>query len=136
MARKPGLKGVYRLLDANLNRCREGLRVLEDTARFVWDDESLFRAFRGARHGLDRITRERYPALVRARDSQSDRGRKMEEGSRSGIRDVVAANLRRCAESLRVLEEYDKIFPRGASAEFKRIRFRIYALEKRILNAL
>lgn len=136
MARKRAPEGIFRLLDANLNRCREGLRVLEDTARFVWDDEGLFRAFRRERHRLDAITRERYPALVRARDSRSDRGRTTKEGGRAGPDAVVAANLRRCQEALRVLEEYDKIFPRNAAGEFKRIRFRIYGLEKRILNGL
>ena len=136
MARKPDPAGVRRLLDANLNRCREGLRVLEDTARFVWDDESLFRAFRRERHKLDVITRERYPELVRSRDSQADHGRKMKEGVRSGLDGVVAANFRRCQESLRVLEEYEKIFPRSAAKEFKRIRFRVYALEKRVMNGL
>jgi len=128
--------GVYRLLDANLNRCREGLRVLEDTARFVWDDQGLFRTFRRERHRLDAMVRSRYPDLVAARNSQEDRGRTVKEGGRDGVDAVVAANLRRCQESLRVLEEYDKIFPRNAAREFKRIRFRVYALEKRIIHAL
>ena len=78
-------KAVLRLLDANLNRCREGLRVLEDTARFVRDDARFFRAFRSQRHKLDLITRRHYPDLVGARESGADRGRTVKEGGRGPI---------------------------------------------------
>ncbi len=125
---------VLRLLDANLNRCREGLRVLEDTARFVWNDEALFKKFRASRHSVDVITREFYPRLVAARDSRGDHGREVPEKGRPRFESVVAANLRRCAESLRVLEEYSKLFSPAAGGKFKALRFGIYDLEKVTLN--
>lgn len=122
---------ALRLLDANLNRCREGLRVLEDTARFVLEDKKLFLDLRSERHLLDRLTRKFYPELIRSRNSEEDDGRKIAEGGRKNIESIVAANFRRCEESLRVLEEYGKVFSEGTAAEFKAIRFRIYQLEKR-----
>lgn len=125
---------ILRLLDANLNRCREGLRVLEDTARFAWDDEVLFQSFRKERHALDMITRKLYPELVSARNSAGDPGRAIPEKGRARFESVVAANLRRCEESLRVLEEYGKLFSAGAGGKFKRIRFKIYDLEKQALK--
>lgn len=125
---------VLRLLDANLNRCREGLRVLEDTARFVWNDEALFREFRASRHSVDVLTRALYPQLVSARDSRGDHGREVPEKNRARFQGLVAANLRRCAESLRVLEEFSKLFSASSGGKFKRLRFRIYDLEKAVLK--
>ncbi len=121
-------------MDANLNRCREGLRVLEDTARFVWNDEALFREFRSQRHSVDLLTRKHYPQLVSSRDSRGDRGRVMGEQRRARFESVVAANLRRCAESLRVLEEYGKLFSPSSGRKFKAIRFAVYDLEKDALK--
>src|SRR3989344_3485574 len=103
-------RAVLRLLDANLNGCREGFRVLEDAARFVRNDPRFFRAFRSQRHRLDRITRRHYPDLVAARESGQDEGRAVKEGGRSDVDSLVFANFRRCEESLRGLEEYGKLF--------------------------
>ncbi len=134
MAVKQRSESVLRLLDANLNRAREGLRVLEDTARFVWNDSALFRKFRAERHGLDLVTRKFYPELLRSRDSRNDEGRVTAESGRNSVKSVVAANFRRCEESLRVLEEYGKVFAKGAAKEFKRMRFGIYTLEKKTME--
>jgi thiamine-phosphate pyrophosphorylase len=128
-----GGEGVLRLLDANLNRAREGLRVLEDTARFVWKDAPLFAKLRQARHALDRATRRAYPDLVASRDSVRDMGRRMAEPHNRTPRGLVAANFRRVEEALRVLEEYGKVFSMDAVIEFKKLRFETYTMEKRIL---
>jgi thiamine-phosphate pyrophosphorylase len=121
-------------MDANLNRAREGLRVLEDTARFVWDDRSLFEAFRRARHRLDRLTRAAYPRLVSSRDSAADMGRRMGEVRRRTAEGLVAANFRRVEEALRVLEEYGKLLSPRSAAAFKALRFRLYIAEKTVFR--
>lgn len=131
---KEATPNVLRLLDANLNRAREGLRVLEDTARFVWRDSLLYHAFRNSRHALARITKTAYPQLISARDTKTDAGRKMLEEKRTELKDLVRANLRRSQEALRVLEEYGKIFSNGSQAKFKSLRFQIYELEKKVLR--
>jgi len=118
------------VLDANLNRAREGLRVLEDTARFVWTSPRLFAELRALRHELDKVTRAAYPQLVAARDSGTDRGRKMPEGRKRDWPGLVAANFRRAEEAVRVLEEYGKVFSPRAAGRFKRIRFALYTAEK------
>ncbi len=128
--------GVYRLLDANLNRAREGLRVVEDTARFVWNDEKTYRRVRALRHKLHDLTAGFYKKLVSARDSEDDAGRKMKEGPRASLGAVVSANVRRAEEAVRVLEEYSKIFSPKAAAGFKAVRFAVYQEEKRILKRL
>jgi len=123
-----------RVIDANLNRAREGLRVIEDTARFVTENNSAFEELREARHSLDKITRNIYPELLSQRDSNSDKGRTIkEEKKRKGAESLLSANFRRVEESLRVLEEYGKIISRGAAPVFKKLRFKAYALEKEFL---
>lgn len=126
--------GLYRLLDANLNRAREGLRVLEDTARFVWDDGVAFKNFREARHRLDRLTRTAYPRLVAHRNSAGDKGRGIAEPPRRPFQGLVAANFRRVEEALRVLEEYGKVLAPAAASSFKGLRYRLYDFEKLTLG--
>jgi len=41
-----------RLLDADFNRAREALRVVEDYARFILDDARLSQAAKQLRHDL------------------------------------------------------------------------------------
>src|SRR4051812_9734075 len=47
---------ILRLLDANANRAREGLRVVEDYARFVVGAEELVGELKGIRHRFAEIT--------------------------------------------------------------------------------
>src|SRR4051812_21694221 len=103
-------KKVARLLDANLNRAREGLRVLEDTARFLWNDKPLYRNVRTLRHRLHELTAGHYSTLLRARESVKDPGRELPEPRRESTTAVVSANVRRAQEAVRVLEEYSKVF--------------------------
>ena len=43
---------VYRILDASANRAAEGLRTMEEIARFALDDGDLTAEFKNQRHGL------------------------------------------------------------------------------------
>jgi thiamine-phosphate pyrophosphorylase len=77
--------------------------------------------------------------LISARESDTDVGATKPEGSegnRADIAHIVTANLRRCQEALRVLEEYSKLVSKEACAEFKRLRFETYTLEKEIAAVL
>jgi thiamine-phosphate pyrophosphorylase len=125
-----------RLIDANLNRCREGLRVVEDTARFVLEKDKLYKEVRALRHRLDTLTRHIYPELLQQRDSVADAGRVIKEGRRENIGGVLAANFRRAEESLRVLEEYGRLIAPAAGPEIKKIRFAVYTLEKEVAGNL
>ena len=127
---------TVRLFDANLNRAREGLRVLEDTARFVLCSKKLCLPLRNVRHKAAFITQSIYPELVCGRDAQTDMGRKIKESSRKDIFSLAAANFRRVQEALRVLEEYSKILLPNSAREFKSLRFAVYTLEKRFINEL
>jgi thiamine-phosphate pyrophosphorylase len=125
-------KSVYRLIDVNLNRAREGIRVIEDTARLVWNDKKLFSSLRSLRHMLDMRTRAIYGEIVSARDARADNGRNASSGSFAALDHLVRANFRRAQESVRVLEEYSRLIKGSRADTFKRIRFRLYRLEKQV----
>jgi thiamine-phosphate pyrophosphorylase len=131
---------ALRILDANLNRSREGLRVCEEVARFVLDDAAVTRRLKAARHAVTAALR-RLPfppsELTAARDSTGDVGRGASplERGRGDALDLFLANAERAKEALRVLEEFSKVVG-GDPAAFKRIRFHVYAIEKRTLPKL
>ncbi|MCQ9206618.1 MAG: thiamine-phosphate pyrophosphorylase [Omnitrophica bacterium] len=125
-----------RLIDANLNRTREGLRVCEDIVRFILDDKKLSAYFKSLRHKITKIGRALYSkkaALLKSRNVKKDVGKKTSarEVRRKNIADVFRANIERVKESLRVLEEMSKLLDKKTSQEFKKIRFRVYELEKK-----
>ena len=123
---------LLRIIDANLNRCREGLRVIEDSLRYVLNDGVLYKKIRNIRHNTDKILRERYVSLIKERDSVKDSGRKMPETSKKDLPSIIIANFKRAQESLRVLEEYSKtVFPES-SPLFKKQRYAVYNLEKAV----
>jgi thiamine-phosphate pyrophosphorylase len=65
---------VARIIDENLNRLAEGLRVLEDIARMVLDDSALTGQLKNLRHDLIRSDLPFNPQLLRSRDSAADVG--------------------------------------------------------------
>ena len=93
-------------MDANLNRTAEGIRVCEEVARFILDDQRLTAQFRNIRHRIFKvcgvIAREK---LIKKRDSREDVGRNLLRGElkRSNFQDVFFANMQRVKESIRVL---------------------------------
>ena len=130
---------LLRLMDANLNRASEGIRVLEDTARMLFDDEELTLELKDMRHALTMAVKA-VPGLddelLCARDAGSDVLRSGETGSESSrvdIKNIVRANSARAQEALRVLEEFSKLIVPGLSESFKDIRFRLYESEKTVI---
>lgn len=126
---------LYRVMDANFNRAKEGLRVCEDICRFVYDQKQWTKDFKTIRHQLTasavRLDSKR---LVAARQVRGDVGRKTvnSELARRKIDDIFYANSQRVKESIRVLEEFAKLKHKGVAEDFKRLRYRMYALEKKI----
>ena len=125
-----------RIIDANLNRAREALRVLEEYARFGLDDAGLSTAAKEARHALaDCVPDSIMAALLQQRDIVHDVRREIEaesEYQRTGPVDVALAAGKRLSEALRSIEEYAKTFDRGFAEAIERIRYRGYELERRL----
>ena len=65
---------LLRMIDANLNRSSEGLRVLEDVARFLLNDAGLSQQLRAIRHNLAEETKSLSTKLLSQRDSEHDVG--------------------------------------------------------------
>jgi thiamine-phosphate pyrophosphorylase len=128
---------VARIIDANLNRAREALRVLEDYARFALDDAGACALAKSLRHDLGERAR-RLPAeiLLDARDTPGDVGTHLTTGSereRPDARAVAVAAAKRLPEALRTLEEYAKTFDAASASGFEAMRYRSYDLEIRVL---
>ena len=129
-------KKLLRIIDANYNRAKEGMRVVEDIFRFVKEDDALRLAARTIRHGVTKcIGSELLFDAVQTRDSRLDLGRKTDalELSRKDIQSVLIANLQSAKEALRVLEECLKIISPKEVAGIKRLRYKLYDVEKQIL---
>ena len=134
-------KNIYRILDANLNRAREGLRVTEEVARLYFDDAKMSSKFKRLRHELTRVAIKNFDQekLLTFRDSEKDVGADTMgslEKRRVDLNSIVQANLRRAEEATRVLEEFGKLINPDSAKAFKRIRFRLYTLEQRISGLL
>ena len=126
-----------RLLDANFNRAREALRVLEDYARFILNDGPLSRSAKTMRHDLSRIVSGLGgEALAVSRDTPHDVGTQISTASerrRADALAVIQAAAKRLTEALRCLEEYGKIDSADLGSELEALRYRAYELERQIL---
>ena len=120
---------MYRVIDANLNRLKEGIRVIEDMARYSQNNKELSSSLKNLRH-LAKI--DDIQALLKSRDAQNDvlRPTMKSEMERSSIDSIIIANYKRAQESSRVLEEIYKVVEPELSERFKNIRYELYTLEK------
>lgn len=117
-----------RLIDANLNRLREGIRVVEDIFRYVYNDKKTSLKLKSLRH-LARL--ENYTELLESRDIQNDVLKESikSEQNRDNLFSILIANFKRAQESARVLEEFCKLTSIKDSENFKYIRYELYNLE-------
>ena len=131
-------KAVNRILDANLNRSREALRVMEDYARFVLDDAQLSGQLKEARAQLrSAVQLLGGQCLLSARNTPGDVGTELTspaEMDRPDTAAVVTAACKRVAESLRVLEEFSKTVNAQAAKMFEQLRYHCYDWEQRLLS--
>ena len=129
---------TYRIIDANLNRCKEGLRVCEDIARFHLKSKPTTQKIAALRHRIASIVNT-CPCdkrlLYRFRDTDNDPGKRSFLGpQRRSFKDIFMANAQRVKEALRVLEEFFKLIDTKASKQVQKLRFDFYALEKKTIE--
>lgn len=127
---------VYRILDANFNRAREGLRVCEEVTRLALSDPRLTKMLKTARHQITSMASslmKKGHDIIRSRNSIKDIGAFTRElkSKRSDYKDVFMANVQRAKESIRVLEEFSKVVDKKLPAGFKKLRFQVYEMEKK-----
>jgi thiamine-phosphate pyrophosphorylase len=139
-----------RMIDANLNRSSEGIRVLEDVARFLLNDTELCQRLRNLRHDLAQEAKALRVGLLSQRDAEYDVGHLYPISSREkkpnvktasvqGLLDLVTANAKRVEEALRVIEELAKLPEMNSklnSASFEQRRFAFYTLERDLISRI
>lgn len=121
---------AYRILDASLNRCSEGLRTIEEFTRFVCNDRARSATAKQLRHDLreaaESLDRTR---LLSSRDTPGDVGTTIQtpaESHRENAPDVVRAAIARTQQSLRCLEEYGKTVDDSFGPLVETIRYHFY----------
>lgn len=144
---------LHRILDANANRSREALRVMEDLARFALNDAALSASLKSLRHDLTQAlgsldvaaSGAAHPSpapalisLIAARDTGADVGTAIStpgEQSRPDLATLARANGSRLSEALRSLEESTKALGISGSP-FEALRYRAYVVEQSLILAL
>jgi thiamine-phosphate pyrophosphorylase len=125
---------IYRILDANLDRAREGLRIIEEWCRFGLNSQPLTEHIKHLRQTLGHWHTE---DLRMARNTPGDPGTSLthaQEAERASVNAVLQANFCRVQEALRVLEEYGKLYRQEFAAACKEMRYQVYSLESELLG--
>lgn len=127
-----------RIIDANSNRAREALRVLEDYARFALNDAQLSGEIKSVRHALAGALKElQIDTAILSRDTPNDVGTTIKtdaEQTRPDLASVVVAEGKRLSEALRVIGECGKTINGPAAAAVEQLRYRGYALEQTLVR--
>lgn len=127
-------QAVYRILDANLDRGREGLRIIEEWCRFGLDNPQLAQECKQLRQEL---ASWHTSELRAARDTPGDSGTQLshpQEENRTSVTSLLQANFCRVEEAFRVLEEYGKLYKAQMGKAFKQMRYQVYTLETNIMG--
>lgn len=119
-----------RIIDANINRATEALRVIEEISRFVLDNEGMTTELKNLRHELITAINPYYESLIQSRNTQDDVGTEIKNpSSRKNLMDIHKANFKRLQQALRVLTEFDNTL--GDT-----FRYRSYILEQKMHSEL
>ncbi len=136
------MRSTLRIIDANANRAREAIRLLEDLARFSLDDAALSARAKSIRHGLTAaLTASVGPKalLVAERDTPGDVGTSISVSSefeRACALELASAAGSRLGEALRAIEECLKLEAPTHSTDIERLRYEAYELERLLLPRL
>lgn len=126
----------YSVIDANLARIKEGIRVLEDIVRFVFADKELFEALKILRHSLSGMEVWFQPAHTIGGRFGTDVGGGTNapgEFTRHSLYSLIRANASRSIEALRVLEEFAKLYSKKNAHLIERARYQMYSVERDLL---
>ncbi|MEM1356208.1 MAG: thiamine phosphate synthase [Planctomycetota bacterium] len=132
---------VTRILDANFNRGREALRVMEEAARFLLNDAELSERLKQLRHDLTAAVGT-VATLTLDRDTPGDVGTTISnrtERDRASVAQVIDAAGARLGEALRAIEEYAKVLGEegpGLAQTVEQLRYRGYELSLQLTRKL
>ena len=128
---------VYRIIDANFNRAREAIRVIEDFCRFALNSHLLAERAKQLRHELsaaiDKLDAGR---LISSRDTLGDVGigsKVDKQLQRTDLYNCFTAGCKRLTEALRTLSETTQTLNPSISETIQKLRYAAYTLEKDIV---
>ncbi|MCM8766770.1 MAG: thiamine phosphate synthase [Candidatus Omnitrophica bacterium] len=129
---------TLRIIDVNFNRAREGLRVIEESVRFICEDRQLLKEIKEIRHRFSKTILKYFPSekLKSQRFIQSDIGKELDIKEKLNLKKIIENNFFRVEEALRVLEEYSKIINPDYVFFFHNLRFEIYEFEKKVITKI
>lgn len=129
---------IIQIIDANFNRVREGLRVVEDGIRFYISNRDIFKQVKDFRHKFTRSILENFPSvfLHKGRDILKDTGKNYDIIKKENIKKTIEKNCLRVEEGIRVIEEYSKCLKPSISKKLHNLRFEFYRIEKEITTLL
>ncbi len=125
----------FAIIDANISRASEGLRVLEDSARFVLRDGEYFGKLKEIRHKVRDLGRDYGWANLLSLRHGVDVGKEPiveNEYARTSLYSIIMANSHRVTQALRVLEEFAKVYSNSDAYTIEDLRYEMYALEYRL----
>ena len=130
-------RSSYRIIDANFNRAREAVRVIEDYCRFALNCDSLSQRARQLRHNLcsavGDLDTER---LIASRDTLNDVGVGSvvdNQMQRTDLHDCFTAAAKRLPEALRTIAEVAQTINPAIALKIENLRYTAYTLEKDIV---
>ena len=125
---------ISQIIDANLDRAREGLRVLEDWARFGLGLENYVIKIKNFRQILGKNHLEVYKKSRNHIEDQCKGLTHVEQSNRKSPDEIISSNAARVQEALRVIEEFSRLNNKELSKIASEIRYEIYTLEVELLN--
>jgi thiamine-phosphate pyrophosphorylase len=130
-------RAIYRIIDANFNRAREGVRIMEEFCRFALNCSPLAERAKQLRHELslaiDKLDTGR---LISSRDTVGDVGIGKtvdKQLIRESLNDCFTASCKRLTEALRSLSEMIQTLNRPVAEAIEKLRYEAYTLEKDIV---
>ena len=125
---------IYQIIDANLDRAREGLRVLEDWARFGLGENDSVKRIKNFRQILGKNHLEIYKQSRNFIEDECKGLTHKEQSKRNAPDQIISSNAGRVQEALRVIEEFARLHNHELSKIASEIRYEIYTLEIDLLN--
>ncbi len=125
---------ISQIIDANLDRAREGLRVLEDWARFGLGNKDLVRKLKNFRQILGKNHLEIYKISRNHIEDKCKGLSHVEQINRKTPHKIISSNSARVQEALRVIEEFSRNHNNKLCKIASEIRYEIYTLEIELLN--
>jgi len=125
---------ILRIIDANFNRAREALRVIEDILRFTQVDDEFISDLREIRHNFTAAYLKHFEiSSLPFRNTKTDPGKANRPSAAKSIKQILLRNFFRAEEAMRCLEECSMVANPNSTRYWQQLRFAIYQIEQNLI---